>query len=107
MSFFTAPPNLAFGPKGDVPGCQRAVGCGVPLRSQIGKTAGQIVYPWDHKADLADRTAAAVYPCLYLRLPLMALLAAPPHLPVAAGEYLARGERSVSGRVPLGGQLRP
>ena len=35
------------------------------------------------------------------------LLAAPPHLPVAAGEHLARGERSVSGRVPLGGQLRP
>ena len=79
----------------------------MPLGGQLRAQGCQVVFPFRQLTVGADRTAAAVYPCLYLRLPLMALLAAPPHLPVAAGEHLARGERSVSGRVPLGGQLRP
>ena len=113
MSFFTAPPNLAFGPKGDVPGCQRAVGCGVPLRSQIGKTAGQIVYPWDHKAVFADRTAAAAYAGADLRLPFMALRTLPPDLFFTPRQNLFRRQGQIPGGVPffdqiliLAGQIR-
>ena len=75
--------------------------------------AGQIVYPWDHKAVFADRTAAAAYAGADLRLPFMALRTLPPDLFFTPRQNLFRRQGQIPGGVPffdqiliLAGQIR-
>ena len=79
----------------------------VPLGGDLGKQSGQVVDPGEDRLPGAHRTAGPQQgPGLDLRLPLMAPVAAPPDLPVAAGGDLSRGEVPVAEGVPLPEQQR-
>ena len=113
MSFRAPPPDLALGSKDHILGRQRPVCGGVPLLSQIGKSAGQIIDSRNDNTVRADRAAAAAYTGSDRRLPLMALTAPPPDLLFAPGQNLFRRQGQVFGGVPfpcqigvLGSQIR-
>ena len=91
--------------RGHIPGRQRPVCGGVPLLSQIGKSAGQIVHSGHDDAVRTDRTAAAAYAGPDLRLPLMAPTAPPPDFLFAPGQNLFRRQGKVFGGVPFSCQI--
>ena len=106
MALFTPPPDLAgtAGCQGFRPEC--SVFGGMPLGRQKGILAGQVVFMRMDFPAGTHWTAATGYPGLDLSLPLMTFFTEPPHLAVAAGQDLIRGECAVFGRMPFMGQLR-
>ena len=78
----------------------------MPLCGKLGILCGQIVLCGMYFPVGTHRTAASRCPGFDLRLPLVSLFAFPPDLPMTAGQYLCRGEITVSRWMPLAGQFR-
>ena len=95
MALCAPPPDLAGAARGHGFRPERSIFGGVPLGGQKGVLAGQVVLVRMNFPACTHRTAAASYPGLDLSLPLMALFTDPPHLAVAAGQDLIRGECAV------------
>ena len=107
VAFFASPPDLAVSAgrhllRGQVPVFHR-----VPLGCQIGKPAGKVIFAGYHLSSGTDRAAAAAGGAgVDRRLPFVAALAPPPHLPAGPRGDAFRRERAIFGGVPLGRQKR-
>ena len=101
-----APPDLPVGVGGDLAGGQGSVLGGMPLGGQGREGAGQVIFPGEHLFAGAHRAACPPNPGDHGGLPLVALGALPPHLPLGPGGDVAGAKGPVLLRVPLPGQLR-
>ena len=93
VSFFTPPPNFAFGPKGHLLRCQRAVFRRVPFLGQPGKLTGQIIDARSHSTVGAHRAATAICAGVDRCTPHMAQAAPPPDLFLTSRQYTLRRQR--------------
>lgn len=101
VAFLALPPDFAAGAGNDIGWRQSAIFGGMPLARQVWIKALQVVGTDLHLLIGTDRTASAIDAGFDLRLPLMAMLTAPPNDAMAAGQYLVRGDAAVFLRVPF------
>ena len=106
VAFFASPPDLPVSAgrhllRGQVPVFHR-----VPLGCQIGKPAGKVIFAGYHLSSGTDRAAAAAGGAgVDRRLPFVAALALPPHLPAGPRGDAFRREGAIFGGMPLAGQF--
>lgn len=106
VALFTKPPDLPIAAGLHRVRGQGSILCRVPLGRQRREPCQKVILPGRKLPVGADGTAAAVDPGFYLGLPVVALLTAPPDLPVAARQHVRRRQRAVFFRIPLGRQRR-
>lgn len=105
VAFVADPPDFLIAGWGDLVWPQRAILRRVPLTSELGILAGEIVFAGDDFFAGADRAACAMVAAGNVGLPFMAVLADPPHLAATAGEHIARCQIAIFRRMPLAGEL--
>lgn len=106
MPQFTPPPHLLVRARRYGFREQDPVLFPVPLGSNLRKAAGKIVLTGNNASTRAHRTASPRGPGGDRRLPLMAVLAPPPHLSSRAGHHILRRQFAVFCWMPLADQLR-
>lgn len=101
------PPDFFVASRPHVPRGKTVVFAGMPLGGQVGAEGGQVIFTGDHDLPGADGAAGPQQGTgLDLRLPLVASLASPPDLFVAARGDQIWGKTAVFGRMPLPQQQR-
>lgn len=103
VAFLALPPDFAAGAGNNVCRREGTVFCGVPLARQVWIEALQVVVTDLHLFVGADGAASAIDAGFDLRLPLMALLTAPPNDAMAAGQHLVWGKTAIFCGMPLAG----
>ena len=103
VAFRAGPPNFAPCARDDVCRREGAVFRGVPLARQVWVKACKVVGPSLHLLMGTDRAVSAIDAGFDLRLPLVALLAAPPNDAMAAGQHLVGGKAAIFCGMPLAG----
>lgn len=102
MAFFANPPHHPVTAGEHLLRGEGAVFGGVPLTSQIGVEGGQIRLPRKGNFPGADRAAgSAAGSGMYRRLPVVAFVASPPDLLLAAVRNLIRGQGQIALHIPL------
>ena len=105
VAFVADPPDFLIAGWGDLVWPQRAILRRVPLTSELGILAGEIVFAGDDFFAGADRAACAMVAAGNVGLPFVAVLADPPHFAATAGEHIARCQIAIFRRMPLAGEL--
>ena len=101
VAFLALPPHFAPGAGHHVRRSEGTIFRRMPLARNVWIEAGEVIVASLHLFVGADGAASAIDAGFDLRLPLMAMLTAPPNDAMAAGQYLVRGDAAVFLRVPF------
>lgn len=101
MAFLALPPHFAPGAGHHVRRSEGTIFRRMPLARNVWIEASEVIVASLHLFVGADGAASAIDAGFDLRLPLMAMLTAPPNDAMAAGQYLVRGDAAVFLRVPF------
>ena len=101
VALVALPPNFAPGTGHHVRWGEATIFRRMPLTRNVWIEASEVIVASLHLFVGADGAASAVDTGFDLRLPLMAMLTAPPNDAMAAGQYLVRGDAAVFLRVPF------
>lgn len=101
VAFLALPPDFAPCAGHHVRRSEGTIFRRMPLARNVWIEASEVIVASLHLFVGADGAASAIDTGFDLRLPLMAMLTAPPNDAMAAGQYLVRGDAAVFLRVPF------